>query len=172
MKKYISLLFATFVLSTAMFSQTPEKRGKAGAPVLKEISGLDVVKTVYPEATAVEKSKGVWFNIVDANKKVLGYCLSSKPYSDGIIGYNNTTPVLIVTDKDKVIKKVAILSNWETAAYLKKLEKQNYFNSWNGLKISDALKKKATADSYSGATISAGAISKNVEIILKKAAQN
>ncbi|MFA6334434.1 MAG: FMN-binding protein [Bacteroidales bacterium] len=172
MKKYFSLLFITFVFSTVLLSQTSETRGKGSTPVLKEVSGLEVVKSVYPDAAAVEKSNGVWFNIVDANKKVLGYCLSSKPYSDGIIGYNNTTPVIVVTDKNKIVKKVAILSNWETAAYLKKLEKQNYFNSWNGLKINEALKKKATVDSYSGATITAGALSKNIEIILKKAAQN
>lgn len=172
MKKYISLLFTTFVVSTALFSQVNEHKGKTVAPVLKEISGLEVVKSVYPGATEVVKSNGVWFNVVDANKKVLGYCLSSKPYSKGIKGYNNETPVIVVTDKNKIIKKVAILSNWETAAYLKKLERQNYFNSWNGLKISEASKKKASADSYSGATITAGALSKNVEIILKKAAQN
>ncbi|MEN6617935.1 MAG: FMN-binding protein [Rikenellaceae bacterium] len=171
MKKYFSLLFIIFTLTTNLFSQANGK-GKAESAVFKEVSGLDVVKTIYPDAAAVEKGNGVWFNVVDANKTVIGYCLSSKPYSDGIIGYHNTTPVIVVTDKNKIIKKVAILSNWETPAFLKKLERQNYFNSWNGLKIDEASKKKASADSYSGATISAGALSKNVEIILKKAAQN
>jgi len=138
-------------------------------PVFKEVSGLDVVRSIYPEAAAVEKSNGDWFNIVSADKKVLGFCLSSKPYSEGIKGYNNTTPVIVITDKNKTIQKVAILSNWETAAYLKKLERQNFFNTWNGMKIADAAKKKATVDSYSGATFSATALSKNVEIILNKA---
>ncbi len=102
----------------------------------------------------------------------MGYCLSSKPFSDGIIGYHNTTPVIVVTDKNKTIQKVALLSNWETASFLKKLERQNYFNNWNGLKVKDAIKKKPAVDSYSGATITATAVSKNVEIILSKAVQN
>jgi len=172
MKKYFSLLFLTFTVITNLFSQANNGRGRVEVAVFKEVSGLDVVKTIYPDAKAVEKSNGVWFNIVDVNSKVLGYCLSSKPYSDGIIGYHNTTPVIIVTDKSKIIQKVAILSNWESIGYLKRLERQNYFNNWTGLKIKDALKKKATADSYTGATISAGALSKNVEIILEKAAKN
>jgi len=170
MKKVLSLLFITFALTIIAGAQ-PNKSQRKDVPVLKEVSGLEVVKSVYPEAVAVEKFKGDWFNIVSADKKVLGYCLSSKPYSDGIKGYNNTTPVIVITDKNKTIKKVAILSNWETAAYLKKLERQKFFNNWDGMKVSEAANKKATPDSYSGATFSATAISKNVEIILKKAAQ-
>jgi Na+-translocating ferredoxin:NAD+ oxidoreductase RnfG subunit len=140
--------------------------------VLNEVSGLEVVQSIYPEAVAVEKGKEVWFKVVGADKKVLGYCLSSKPYSDTIIGYNNITPVIVVTDKRKVIKKVAILSNWETPFFLKKLEKQLYFNTWDGLKIEEAHKRRANVDSYSGATLSARALSKNMEIILDKALIN
>lgn len=171
MIKYFSLLFIIFVLTTNLFSQANGKV-KAEVAVFKEVSGLDIVKTIYPDANAVEKSNGEWFKIVDVNNKVLGYCLSSKPYSDGMIGYHNTTPVIVVTDKSKIIQKVAILSNWESPGFLKKLERQNYFNSWNGLKINDALKKKPSVDSYSGATTTAEALSENVEIILKRAAQN
>lgn len=171
MKKYFSLLFVIFTLATNLFSQANGK-AKTEVVVFKEVSGLDVIKTIYPDANAVEKSNGVWFKVVNVDNKILGYCLSSKPYSDGIIGYHNTTPVIVVTDKSKIIQKVAILSNWESPGFLKKLERQNYFNNWNGLKIKDALKKKATPDSYSGATISAGALSKNVEIILEKAEKN
>ena len=171
MIKYFSLLFITFAFTTNLFSKANEKV-KGEVTGQKEVSGLEIVKSIYPDAYKIEKGNGVWFNIVDANKTVLGYCLSSKLYSDDIIGYNSTTTVIIITDKSKIIKKVAILSNWETATILKKLERQNYFNSWNGLKINDALKKKPSVDSYSGATITAEALSENVKIILKRAAQN
>ena len=171
MKKYISLLFILFTCSITSFSQG-NVNGKSNNAVLNEVSGLEIVQSIYPEAVAVERGKGVWFNVMNTNKKVIGYCLSSKPYTDSIIGYNNTTPVIVVTDKLRVIKKVAILSNWESPFFLKKLEKQKYFNTWDGLKIDEALKKKATVDSYSGATISARALSKNVEIILDKAVKN
>ena len=171
MKKYISQLLIFILCSTTSFSQGNGKEKNNNA-ALNEVSGLKVVQSVYPEAVAVERGNGVWFNVISADKKVIGYCLSSKPYTDSIIGYNNTTPVIVVTDKLMVIKKVAILSNWESPFFLKKLENQQYFNTWDGLIIDKALKKKATVDSYSGATISARALSKNVEIILDKALKN
>ncbi len=131
MKKVLSLLFVTFALLTIGVAQN-NHGPKKDVPVLKEVSGLDVVKSVYPEAVAVEKNKGDWFNIVDSGKKVIGYCLSSKPYSEGIKGYNNTTPVIVITDKNKVIQKVAILSNWETAAYLKSLRDKTFLTHGTG----------------------------------------
>ena len=170
MKKVLSIILITFAFVNIVLAQTNHGPNK-DTPVFKEISGLEVVKSVYPNAVAVEKSKGDWFNIVDKEKKVLGFCLSSKPYSENIKGYNNTTPVIVITDKNKIIKKVAILSNWETAAYLKRLERQNFFNTWNGLKVSEATNKKPAVDSYSGATYTATSISKNVELILSRAAK-
>ena len=167
MKKLVSL-FTIFTLTIAGFSQG---RGKE-VPVLKEISGLQVVKTVYPTATGVEKVNDVWFKVVDEKKSVLGYCLSSKPFTEDIIGYHKTTPVAVILDKDKSIKKVALLSHWETTAYVAKLERLKFFESWDGLKIEQALSKKASADSYTGATITSVAVSKNVEIVLKKALEN
>ncbi len=144
--------------------------GKKETPVLKEISGLEVIKTVYPEAVAIEKSGSVWFKIIDAKRNYIGYALSSKPFSEGIIGYHNTTPVIIITDKNQIIKKVAMLSNWESTGYTRKLERQNFFNNWNGLTVKEAAaKKSASADSYTGATYTASAVVKNVNIVLNKA---
>ncbi len=167
MKKLVSL-FTIFTLTIAAFSQG---RGKE-VPVLKEISGLQIVKTVYPSATGVEKINDVWFKVVDAKKSILGYCLSSKPFTEDVIGYHKTTPVTVILDKDKTIIKVALLSHWETASYVTRLERMKFFETWNGLKIDQALTRKASADSYTGATITSVAVSKNVEIVLKKAQEN
>ena len=168
MKKIVILLVLT-LSANILFAQA--SRGKE-VPVLKEISGLQVIKIIYPEATGVEKINEVWFRIVDAGKKQIGYALSSKPFSDDIKGYHNTTPVIIVLDKDKIIRKVGILSHWETTSYISRLDRQTFFNSWNGLTVESALKKKASVDSYTGATISANSLSKNVELVLKKANEN
>lgn len=164
------LLFV--ILAVGITAQTqPNGKGKE-VPVLKEISGLEVIKSIYPQAASVEKVNTVWFKIVDQSKKVLGYTLSSKPFTEDIKGYHNTTPVIVVLDTDRVIRKVAILSHWETASYVRRLETLKYFDNWNGLTIESALKKSAKADSYSGATITASSLSRNLEIILKKAVEN
>lgn len=167
MKKIFSLFITIFVIMGVAGAQ-----GRDNKPVLHEVSDLQVIQSIFPSATGVDNINGIWFKIVDANKKLLGYTLSSKKFSEGIKGYHNTTPVIIVMDTQKTIKKVALLSNWETAGFIKKLERQNYFNTWNGLKVNEALKQKAGVDSYTGATISANAINKNIEIILKKALDN
>lgn len=165
-----TLIITIFSISIATAQMGGGNKRGNEVPVLKEISGLEIVKSVFPEAANVEKSQSVWFNVVDAKGQQLGYAISSKPYSDGIIGYHNTTPVIIVTDKNRIIKKVSLLSHWETAAYVNKLTRQNFFNTWNGLDAKEASQKSASADAYSGATFTANAVSKNVEIVLKKAA--
>lgn len=167
MRKII-LIITTLVMVVTIYSQPKSKE----IAVLKEISGLNVIKTIYPNAVSVEKINSVWFKIVDKDKTLLGYTLSSKPYTSDIKGYHNITPVIIVLDKKQTIQKVAILSHYETEAYIKRLEKLTYFNNWNGQTVEKALEKKAAIDSYSGATISANALSKNIEIVLKMAAQN
>jgi len=164
MNRIIALIFINLVTLSAAFSQ-----GQKAKPVFKEVSGFQVVKSIFPTAAELVQANEVWFKIVDDKKAVLGYCISSKPYSSGIIGYNGETPVIVVFDKNCVVKKVSILSNSETAGYLAKLERQNFFKNWYGLTIKDAMNVKASADSYSGATISANALRQNVDLILRKA---
>lgn len=177
---YTASLLTIFVLTisgTAAVAQDLTGPGngvnnKKENPIFKQIAGLDVIKTVYANASAVEKVNNVWFKIVDEGKNLLGYTLSSKAYSEDIIGYHNTTPVIVITDKNKVIQKVALLSNWESLAYTKKLERQNFFNTWNGVSLADASAKKPTPDSYSGATYTASAVKKNMEKVVAAANAN
>jgi len=39
------------------------------------------------------------------------------------MGYNNTTPIMVVTDKKYIVKKVALLSHHETFGYVCRLER-------------------------------------------------
>lgn len=137
--------------------------------VVTEVSGMQVVKSIFPEAAEIVQANEVWFKIVNAKKELLGYCLSSKPFSDGIKGYNGTTPVIVVMDNSKVIKKITLLTHSETRSYIAKLERQKFFGCWQGLTIRDALNAKATPDTYSGATLTAGAVRRNVDLVLRKA---
>ena len=58
MKSSISLLFIFVTFITQSFSQGTIK-GKMEGAVLNEVSGLEVVQSIYPEAVAVEKGKEV-----------------------------------------------------------------------------------------------------------------
>lgn len=143
--------------------------GRREAPVLHEVSNAAVVKSVYPAAVRVEKVNEFWYSVLDANKKVLGYALSSVDFCKEVKGYNNATPVMIVTDKKFVIRKVALLTNWESAEYVNRLETRGFFESWVGkpVKVADAVR----ADGYTGATFTANAVTKNVVFLVENGAK-
>jgi Na+-translocating ferredoxin:NAD+ oxidoreductase RnfG subunit len=71
---------------------------------------------------------------------------------------------MILTDKKGVIQKVALLSNWETLSYVRKLEKKGFFDLWVGKPLKEA--KMVKVDGYTGATLTATAVSKNVDFLL------
>jgi Na+-translocating ferredoxin:NAD+ oxidoreductase RnfG subunit len=72
---------------------------------------------------------------------------------------------MIITDKKYVIKKVALLSHYETLGYVRRLEKLGFFTNWNDLKLAEAQNIKV--DAYAGATITARAVEKNVNFLLQ-----
>ncbi len=166
MKKTLSTLIALLIIAQISFAQNGQRKDN---PILKEVSGLEVIKTVFNDAESVQKDGSVWFKIIDKSGKKIGYTLSSKPFTQDIIGYHNTTPIIVIMDNSKVIKKVALLSHYESTGYVNRLNRQGFFDNWNGLKPEQVLEKKAQLDSYTGATITAKAVEKNMEIIIKKA---
>jgi uncharacterized protein with FMN-binding domain len=113
----------------------------------------------------VKKVNDYWYKIVNAKGKTLGYAMSSNDYCKDVKGYQNNTPVLIVTDKKLVIQKVALLSNYETPGYVQRLERSGFFASWVGKKVVDAL--NTGVDGYTGATYTGKAVIKNVEFLLE-----
>ena len=163
-KKY---LFVFLIFSLSLNAQ---HRGNRKISVLHEVSNKEVVQSLYPEATKVEKINDFWFKIIDDKNHILGFAMSSAPYCKNIIGYNNTTPVMIITNKEWEVQKVSLLSNYETLAYVKRLEKKGYFDLWVGKTLNEA--KKIEIDGYSGATLTAKAISKNVDYLLENGSKN
>ena len=168
MRKFLLVLLAVSILYNTPLLSQHQSRGDE-VPVLKEISGMQEVKKVMPTASELVQVNEVWHKIVDKSKVTIGYCMSSKPYSDGIKGYHGTTPVIVILDKEKKIKKVTILSHYETQSYIEMLKHQKFFASWEGLTVREAMNIKATPDSYSGATVTAVAIRRNLDILLRKA---
>jgi len=158
------ILIALIILSNTASADNLRKQGKEAAPVLHEVSNKDVVQSIYPDAAKVEKVNNYWYKILDNNDKLLGFAMSSLPYCKNVKGYNNTTPVMILTDEKWVITKVSILTNWETLGYVKKLERRGFFDLWVGKTLKEA--KTVRPDGYSGATYTALAVSKNVDFLL------
>lgn len=158
-RKYI-IVFLAFSLAL-----NAQQRGNRNTPILHEISNKEVVQNVYPEASKVEKINDFWFKIIDENNQVLGFAMSSAPYCKNTIGYHNSTPVMIITNKDWKIQRVSLLTNYETLSYVRLLERKGFFDLWVGKTLNEA--KKVELDAYIGATLTAEAVLKNVNFLLE-----
>ncbi len=158
MRTFLLSLFIILTINT--YSQQRKKSN----PVFHEVNNKEVVQSIFVTASKVEKVNDYWYKILDSKGKTLGFAMSSTSYCKDIIGYSNNTPVLIITDLKFVIKKVAILSNWETPSYVRKLESYGFFKLWNGKTLKKA--KNIEIDGYTGATLTAKAVNENVKFLL------
>ena len=131
----------------------------------KTINGIaaEIVR-VFPDARGIQ-TKGQWVSVYNASKKLLGYVVYSKPASNGIVGYNGETPLLIAFTPNQKILSVTLLENRETPSYLNRINEAGLLKSWNGLKAKKARKKKV--DTVSGATYSSRSIIQTLQAALK-----
>jgi len=155
------LVVALLLLCGAATAQQAQKE----IPVLHQVSNQLVVQSVFPTAAKVEKANEYWYKVLDKDGVALGFAMNSTDMCKDVKGYHNATPVMILTDLNFVIKKVAILTHYETLGYVRRLEKNGFFNSWVGKKIKEA--KEAKLDGYTGASITATSLKKNVDFLLK-----
>ena len=158
------MCLALILVSAVAFAQEKPRDGKEKKPVLHEVSNKDIVQSVYPGAAKVEKVNDYWYRILDEKNKTLGFAMSSASFCKDVKGYNDLTPVMILVDKRKTIKKVALLTNWETQRFVSKLQTKGFFDLWVGKTLKEA--KNIQVDARTGATYTAQAVSKNVEFLL------
>lgn len=109
--------------------------------------------------------------LVSANKKddkVMtkedgAYVVNTTELGKKVDGYAGPTPLKVYIRKGKV-EKIEFLPNQETPKYWNAVKKQMQ-NSWDGMKVADAL--KAEVDGRTGATISSNAVKENVKLALE-----
>lgn len=108
------------------------------------------IKTIFSTATYLKAFDGGWMEVYDEGNTLLGYAAYSKPYSDGINGYNGETPLLIGFDDQKRVLAVLILDNTETPRFVNYAKANGLFNRWDKMTVKEAL--AAEPDVVSGAT--------------------
>jgi len=158
-------LFACFLLLTSFsaLGQQPQRQGRPA--VLQEVLPQTVYQQIFPEGVELKKANDYWFKIVNSKGKTLGFAMTSTDYCKDVKGYANATPVIIVTDKKHVIKKVALLSHYETPSFIQRLITSGFFKNWSEKTIREA--KKDKVDGTTGATFTANAVVKNVNFLLE-----
>lgn len=130
-------------------------------------AALNLARSVYPQAMSVSMDKNVCHEIKDEKGKVIGYEVSSKPYSQNIEGYAGPTPVVLILDAHKRIVKLCLLANRESPDHVAKLTRNGFLNKWNGKTLKQATNMQV--DAVTGATYTSRAIQKNVSIAAQHA---
>ena len=173
MKKIITLTVVALLAGGTAFAQhgncgnCPHHQQHAGMHQQACTAGDNFQQAVAKAFPAVRSMKkdGNWTAIYDANGKLLGYAVNSKPASDGIKGYAGETPVMIAFNAKKKITGVYLLANQETPRFTQHVQKAGFYDQWNGLSVKKALKKKV--DTVSGATFTSVAVVKSVQAVLE-----
>ncbi|MBO4740148.1 MAG: FMN-binding protein [Bacteroidales bacterium] len=127
------------------------------------------VAEVFSTAASIDEF-GVWSRVLDSDGMLLGYVAYSKPASDNIQGFNGETPLIVVFDAQKTIRKVALLDNDETPRFVTRVEENGFFEAWNGLSIEEALEKEV--DAVSGATFTSNGVKQSLQACLKNIKMN
>ena len=164
------------VVATAQNDKHNEKRKALAhgenrirsAEGVENVSALfvpDEIRNAFPMAEST-KEEGM-LRAVYAEGKLIGYALYSKPASDGIKGYAGETPLLIALTPEKTVLSVHMLPNEETPAIANKVLKSKLLQSWNGLTLKKARKKRV--DTVSGATYTSKSVIKSFKAAAKKA---
>ena len=162
-KSMKSFVFIPFLFFALVLNAQPVRNPS----VLHQVSNKDFVQSVFPAAVKVSKINDYWFSVVDSKGKTLGYALSSEHFCENVIGYQAQTPVLIITSKKFIIKKVTLLSHHESPGYVQLLDRNGFFRLWDEKSFGEA--EAVKLDAYSGATMTAKAVNENVKFLLDKA---
>jgi Na+-translocating ferredoxin:NAD+ oxidoreductase RnfG subunit len=156
----IAILFAIALHQNRFFGE--KIRGKEKERTITV--SVEHAGDLFDKAASVEES-GKYFNVYDENKKLIGHILHSNTFSPQVRGYNGPVPLLIALTKEKQIRDIRLLPNYETGDFVEILREHHYMDSWNDKSIEEALAMQA--DAVSGATETAVAIRKNVQFTLE-----
>ncbi len=85
----------------------------------------------------------------------------------GVFGFAGRTPVRLHIVGD-VIERMEVMENVETPSYVELVERSGFFDSWNGVTLSEAVVMKP--DAVSGATMTSVAVMQNVQLAAAYAA--
>lgn len=160
--KVLSWLILVALLGVVTL-QIVKSKPKNDVAELPKVAMADV-KEVFPDAATIQLIDTSYFQVNDAENQVLGTIMLSSPYSDKVKGYAGKTPLQIAFDNEDKIIDVRILKNNETPGFLSHVEKDGFFESWNGMTAEEALNAKV--DAVSGATYTSHGVAESLKVRL------
>ncbi len=120
---------------------------------------IEDAKELFSKTDKIE-NVGSEINVYNSQNELIGILLNSTPYSNNIIGYASSVPVLIGLSVDEKIVGSKLLKNFESPEYVDHIKKSSLLTTWDSKNILDAVSHKV--DAISGATETSEAIIKSV----------
>jgi Na+-translocating ferredoxin:NAD+ oxidoreductase RnfG subunit len=134
------------------------------APVQLPQVPLERVTPYFSEAAEVQAIDTAYYQIKDAENRVIGTLLYTMPYAETVKGYNGNTPLAIALDAEGRIQQVVMLPNHETPRFAERVEQAGFYHSWDGLTVEEAL--GTDVDAISGATYTSNGVKNSLAIRL------
>lgn len=155
---YLILIAIIFVIVNIIVNRFKEKKETKCEFCLT----VDDIKSQFPKAGDLALKDTSLYYVYDNQGQEIGKILNTSPYSDGIIGYGGTIPLMIFLDKENKIISVVACENRETPNFLNDIIKKRFLELWNGLTPEQVIDKQV--DAISGATLSSKAIIQSVQL--------
>lgn len=124
------------------------------------------IRKIYPKAEKLDFSRTGRVYLSDKAGKSLGQVRYTWPLSAGVKGFRGPVPVMVMLDASGKVLTVSLLSCREDPAFLRKLNRADYFDSWSGFSRADAAELEV--DGVTGATFSSRAAAESVRALLRE----
>lgn len=123
----------------------------------EEIS-LAEVRTDFPDAASLraEENRPFLLQILDAEGQLIGYASRTSPHADHMIGYQGPADLLILTDPQFHVVRLALRKTFDNAAFVDLIPEDEYFfNTFVGFSLDEITQLdmvEMQIDGVSGAT--------------------
>lgn len=126
---------------------------------------VERIQPYFSEAAQAQAIDTSYYEVKDADGNLLGTVLFSRPFTDDVKGFNGPTPLLIALDKDNRILSVNLMDNQETPRFAQRVADADFYSTWNGLTIEEAIGKEV--DAVSGATFTSTGVKNTLKARLE-----
>ena len=170
MKKHINLLLkiSTLVIIALVIVIIGFRQGKlfnysfSGNPTPQKNKQtsitLEDAKFLFLNAATISEDALKQVVVFDKANKTLGYIISSKPYSDSLVGFAGPVHFLIGIDTKNKLTGIKLEKNNESPGYLEFIAKQGFFEKLKNKSVESVINDKI--DAVSGASMTTNAIIK------------
>ncbi len=119
---------------------------------------IETVRSFLPEVENIKTvdHENCFFALFDSSGDSQGMLLNSSAQAEDPSGFGGKLEVFVLIDNSDTVQGVFQGKHSETGSYINLLENRGFYESWNGLKVEDALEKEV--DAITGATMSSNAV--------------